>query len=196
MRLPWAFSGENSLEALGGKAFDTDQVYVFGTGPKTGVWDFSVMTYVPSEGKAGQQYFNLMSNFNQESGVGANEWSLVQVYWDMLSTSENVDKFYQQGNAATGVPIQYDKWVEVSVDIDLTANTCEIFYDGVSVAAGTWTTGVEPTNIQVMDIFPIPGDIAASAIYYDDISLTPEPATMALLGMGGLMMLRRRRRKA
>jgi len=47
-----------------------------------------------------------------------------------------------------------------------------------------------------MDIFPVTAD--ASVMYYDDISLIeiPEPATMSLLALGGLAMLRRRRRRA
>ncbi len=39
------------------------------------------------------------------------------------------------------------------------------------------------------------GDIVTAGNYYiDNIRLTPEPATIALLGLGGLAMLRRRRR--
>ena len=42
----------------------------------------------------------------------------------------------------------------------------------------------------------IPVSSDASVMYYDDISLSlvPEPATMALLGIGGLAVIRRRRK--
>jgi hypothetical protein len=40
------------------------------------------------------------------------------------------------------------------------------------------------------------GTNSGGAPSVEDLSLTPEPATMSLLAIGGLMMLRRRRRKA
>jgi len=183
----------NSLAVVGGAG--TDQVFEFGYEPKTGQWDFSVMTYVPSDGKAGEQYFNLMNKF--DVATNTYHWSNVEVHWLMSSTDPNaVDKVTRGRDVATAQPIQYDKWVEVSAAIDLDANSVEIFYDGVSLGGPTtWQKGADPINgIDCLDIFPISAD--ASVMYYDDVSLTPEPATMALLGMGGVMMFRRRRRKA
>lgn len=37
------------------------------------------------------------------------------------------------------------------------------------------------------------GGFDATAVYIDNIRVTPEPATLALLGMGGLALIRRRR---
>ena len=45
-----ANSPSNSLAVVGGAG--TDQCLEFGYEPKTGLWDLSVMTYVPSDGKA------------------------------------------------------------------------------------------------------------------------------------------------
>ena len=185
-----ANSNPNSLAAVGGVG--TDQCYEFGYEAKTGQWDFSVMTYVPSDGKAGQEYFNLMNVFVQATNTY--QWSNVEVYWDMRAGTATADQVYvQDTGAATAAPIQYDTWVEVSADIDLDANTVEVFYDGVSLTGGTIPWSDNPVHgIDVMDIYPATAD--ASVMYYDDISLIPEPATMALLGIGGLMMLRRRRK--
>ncbi len=185
-----ANSQPNSLAAVGGAG--TDQCYEFGYGPKTGVWDFSVMTYIPSDGKAGETYFNLMNTFDQANNNY--QWGQVQIHWMMDPTHANADLVWNQNNLAGAQAIQYDTWVEVSADIDLDVNTCEVFYDGVSLGASAPWSDQAVLGIEVMDIFPISAD--ASVIYYDDISLIPEPATMALLGIGGLMMLRRRRRKA
>jgi len=185
----------NSLAVVGGVG--TDQVLEFGYEAKTGQWLFSAMTYVPSDGKAGHQYFNLMNRFD-EGGAGTNHWSNVEVTWMMDPADPNtVDKVYVDSTAGTTtLPIQYDKWVEVRADIDLDANTVEVFYGGTSLSGGqiSWSKNQLVHGIDVLDIFPVSDD--ASIMYYDDISLTPEPATMALLGIGGLMMLRRRRRKA
>jgi hypothetical protein len=40
------------------------------------------------------------------------------------------------------------------------------------------------------------GAASGQAPTLDDLNATPEPATMSLLAIGGLLMIRRRRRKA
>jgi hypothetical protein len=187
-----ANSAPNSLAVVGGAG--TDQCLEFGYGAKTGLWTFSTMTYVPSAGKAGETYFNLMNTFDQVNSVY--EWSTVEIHWMMNPAQVDlVDKVYMSSNAVGALDIAYDTWVEVSADIDLTNDTVEVFYGGVSLGASTWAyDGEEVHGIDVMDIFPISDD--ASVMYYDDISLVqvPEPATMSLLALGGLALLRRRRK--
>jgi hypothetical protein len=183
----------NSLAVVGGAG--TDQVLEFGYDPKTGQWTFSAMTYIPSEGRAGEQYFNLMNRFDVDAtGAGTTHWSNVEVHFRLDPAHADADTVTRARDSATAQPIQYDTWVEVRADIDLDANSCEIFYDGVSLGGPTtWQKGAQPIHgIDCLDIFPISED--ASVMYYDDISLTPEPATMALLGIGGLALIRRRRR--
>lgn len=190
-----ANSSPNSLAAVGGAG--TDQVFEFGYGPKTGTWDFSAMTYIPSEGKAGETYFNLMNRFDQVTPVY--HWSNVEVHWRMKDAAgADVDlvwnNAFQPDEAAVTLPIQYDTWVEVSADINLTNNTVEVFYGGVSLGAAAWAD--DPVHgIDCMDIFPITSD--ASVIYYDDISLVPEPTSLVMLlglGLGALAVYLRRRR--
>jgi len=165
-----ANSLENSLAVVGGAG--TDQVLEFGYEPKTGLWEFSVMTYLPSAGKAGETYFNLMNRFD-EGGAGTLNWSLVGIHWMMDSANANADLVYNDGDATIKLPIQYDTWVEVSAHIDLDNDTCEAFYGGTTFGATTWSKPAEELHgIDVMDIYPTSGD--ASVMYYDDISLIPE----------------------
>ena len=185
---PWS----NSLAVVGG--LGTDQVFEFGYGAKTGVWDFSTMTYVPAANKAGETYFNLMNKFDDANGVY--QWSKVGVHWMLNSAHANADLVYNDGDATIKLPIQYDKWVEVSAHIDLTNNTTETFYGGASLGVTPWSDPNPVHGIDVMDIYPISGD--ASVMYYDDISLAqvPEPSSLVMLlglGLGALVCIRRRR---
>ena len=146
-----ANSQPNSLAVVGGAG--TDQVLEFGYEAKTGVWAFSAMTYVPSDGKAGHQYFNLMNEFVDVAPT-TYRWSNVEVSWMMDSTDVNFDKVFVSTLADGALDIQYDTWVEVSANIDLDNDTVEVFYGGVSLGATTWSKDQNVHGIDVMDIYP------------------------------------------
>ena len=189
-----ANSPQNSLAAVGGAG--TDQVLEFGSGPKVGVWEFTTMTFVPSAGKAGETYFNLMNKFDQVNNVY--DWSGVGVHWNMTVGDAREGTIYNDNTlAGSELTILFDQWVEVKANIDLINNTCEVFYGGASLATAGWSGQPAPFGIEAMDIYPISAD--ASVIYYDDIKLVqtqvPEPTSLALF-LGGLLgLLGRRRRK-
>jgi len=61
--------------------------------------------------------------------------------------------------------------------------------DSATNLTGTWTA---PTGTAYVSIKLLQWGWEASASSYDNVSVTPEPATMVLLGIGGLLSLRRK----
>lgn len=168
-----AYSGSNSLDSVG----TTDIVQPF-SGYTSGQWTFSAQQYIP-RGFSGESYVILLNTY-----TGSQNWS-TQVRFD--SALGMVESEFEGAQ----LPLIFDDWVEFRVDIDLDANSQSIYYDGSLLSAKSWTEGVSgggALNIGALDIFAN----GATSIYYDDISLVPEPASCLLLGLGLAVGLRRR----
>jgi len=159
---------------IGGNA---DLVHEFNVA--AGTYVLSMMQYIPT-GSTGQNFFILLNEYDDG---GPYDWS-VQLNCD-LDNGQIISDF----GGGAWLPIQYDRWVELKFDIDLDANTIDEYYGGDLLATHQWDDTGRNT-IGAVDLF---GN-GALPIYYDDISLTPEPATLALVALGGLGALRRRRR--
>jgi len=139
--------------------------------------ELSAMQYIP-DGGFGQSFFILLNWYNDG---GPYDWS-AQLNFDM-DAGQVVSDF--GGGATTG--IVYDKWVELKFVIDLAANTVDEYYDGTLLSSHLWDDGGYDT-LECIDLF---GN-GASPVYYDDITIVPEPATLFLLCLGGLALLKRR----
>jgi len=168
----YANSGSKSVEIIG----TSDLVHEFDQAG--GQWVFSAKQYIPS-GATGTTYFILLNTYKDG---GPYDWS-VQLACNMdtgVITSDN-------GGGATA-SIAYDKWIELKFAIDLANNTVGEYYNGALVSNHQWDDNVHGT-LQAIDLY---GN-NASSVYYDDITVVPEPATMTLLCLGGLALIRRRR---
>ena len=168
----YAHSGSNSVEIIG----TADLVHEFNLAG--GTWELSAMQYIP-DGTNGTTYFLLLNTYNDG---GPYDWS-VQLSYN-LDTGIITSDF---GGGATA-PIAYEQWVELKFDIDLDNDTVREYYNGTLLSSHEWDDNDHGT-LGCIDLF---GN-NASSVYYDDITIVPEPATVSLLCLGGLALIRRRK---
>jgi MYXO-CTERM domain-containing protein len=159
-----------------------DSVHTYSV--SSGQWSYRAWQFIPQD-FTGLTDFILNSQYNNG---GPYQWA-VQLGFDAatgLVTDDN-------GRTENSVSFVRGQWAEVRVDFDLTANTIAEYYNGALISSGSWTSnGYTALTFQAVDLFANTG----SVVYYDDMSLTqvPAPAGAAVLGLGGLLAARRRRR--
>lgn len=171
-----ALSAPNSVDING----DADLVRPY-IGYTSGQWTYKAMQYIPDD-FTGESYFILLNTYDLFTSTF--NWS-VQVSFD--AATELVES---ESEGAT-LPLITGQWVEIRADIDLDADNVTLYYDGQLLSSKSWTDGLSGSgalNIGAVDLFAN----GASTIYYDDIALIPEPASLGLLALAGLVALRRR----
>jgi len=167
-----ANSGSISAEIAG----DADLVHEFNLAG--GILELSAMQYIP-DGAAGQSFFLLLNTYNDG---GPYDWS---VQWNCdMDAGQIISNF---GGDATA-NIVYGQWVEMKFVIDLDGNTVDEYYNGTLLSTHEWDDTGNAT-LGCIDLFAN----AASPIYYDDVTVVPEPATLSLLCLGGLALIRKRK---
>ena len=164
-----AASGTKSFLA---NEFETDVIYRLRDGggmpiARSGQWTFSVQTYM-SSAAIGDFYVILLNQYNDASPADSN-WSMQL----RLGTADGVVK--SQFDGAT-TSLIYDEWVEVRAEIDLDADSFDIYYDGTILAEDLiWSENVSTgglTQIDVLDLYT-PGAIPS---YIDDVLLVEATA--------------------
>ncbi len=169
-----ALSAPNSIDVFGA----ADLVHQY-SGSTEGQWTYTAWSYVP-ENYVGESYFILLNTFGT-----TNNWS-VQVRFD--SALSVVESEFE----ATQLPLITDQWVELRAEIDLDADWVDLYYGGAFLSGKVWTEGVSGAgalNIGAVDLYAN----SATTIFWDDMSLVPEPASLALLAFGAIALVRRRR---
>ena len=90
--------------------------------------------------------------------------------------------------------LSLDTWYTVEVWLDTLNNKVKGRAGLQGGTLGAWSTEANMEVPSIVDSGDIIRFLANDVVRYDNVSLVPEPATMALLGLGSLVMLRRRNR--
>jgi len=179
-------------------AGNSDLVHEY-DGYTSGHWTYTAWQYIPTN-MVGESYFILLNTYND---LGPYNWS---VQLDFMSSTgmlvgdcgawDNVTMAYTPG-----------QWAEIRVEIFLDPGDdwTQVYYNGTllddpaladhPVLGGgyRWTGGISGGGGGALDIGAV--DLfanGATSVYYDNMSLVPEPAAGLLLLLGAAVGLRRR----
>lgn len=158
-----------------------DAVHPF-SGYTSGQWSLTAWMLLFQNNHTADTYFIVNNIYNHG---GPYQWA-IQMQFD-TATGRVLDD-YRTENA---VNIAYDRWAEIRFDIDLDANTQSTWYDGQFLSTGTWAVRGGDVAIASIDLYT-----NGATVYYDDFNLVPAPGALALLGLGGIGFVGRRRRRA
>ena len=191
-----SISAPNSaaITAGPGGAYGSDLVHEY-SGYSSGQWRYQASLFIPTNTTGTNTYFILMNKYVDLNPGNVDRWSF-ELQFNLTTNVAYDDLLGTGGGPSPGsasVPIVRNAWIPIRVDIDLSANTFTSFYNGAPVISGAWTRGQAgaTSTIGCVDLYG--GD--ASNVYYDDLSLSqiPSPAGAMVLGLGGLLLARRRR---
>jgi len=171
----YAFSGSQSVNVSG----PTDLVHEFACAG--GQWEVSIDQYIPPTA-SGTTYLILLNTYSD--GGADNSWS-VQIPIDIEAGTAG----YELREAVDPLTVKKDQWANWTFKIDLDANTVGTYYNG-----NLWTTQawqIDGANsLAAIDLYAN----GATPVYYDNLTVVPEPTTLVGLSLllSGALMRRRR----
>ncbi|MBU0637981.1 MAG: PEP-CTERM sorting domain-containing protein [Planctomycetes bacterium] len=172
-----ALSRPNSMSVSNGAG--SDAVHPF-SGYTSGTWVFTAWQYLP-DNLDGLTYFIINNEYNHS---GPYDWAIED---HMDPTSGMVYEAVRDPNGLNPLPIVWNQWVEIRTEIDLDNDWMEHYYNNQLLASGVWAVDGGLIEIQNVDLYA-PHNVD---VYYDDLSLVPEPSAILLLFAGTLMLRRR-----
>jgi hypothetical protein len=161
-----SFTSPNSLLIAGG----ADVVRRF-TGVNSGIWYAKARIFVPST-STGEVWFIMLNRYAPLATN--NNWSVQLVSCVSGCTTAGAlpgmaVNLGGSGNPGTGsAPLITDQWVDVRVEINLTSNTYNLFYNHVLIDTKPWQVG-GVNEVGAFDLF----SNGASQGFMDDIWLDP-----------------------
>jgi hypothetical protein len=133
----------------------------------SGKWRLTAKTYFPSAHNFSSGYLIGLNTFAIPSGPY--HWSL-QVEWNpALGVVRNFDDVL-----GVQVPINYDNWTEVKIEVDLDLDLCNVWYNGIQITTDRiWTEGASGlggvARIQCWDFF----SNGINGFHFDDVVFEP-----------------------
>ncbi len=161
-------SADNSLDILP----TSDSIYEFDENLGVidcGAYTLTVWSYCDSDTYTGQSHIILLNTY---AHGGPNNWS-TQVKWDGAIGMLDADFDHEQ------MPIIYDEWVEVRIEIDLDNNEQSFYYGGDLLYTDTWTERVSGGGQLALECLDMWGNNATS-LFWDDFELTQTASCVCL----------------
>jgi hypothetical protein len=159
-------SGRRAARAIGGTDIANRQQIT------SGVWEFTIQTYVPSTITAGLGAGIIM--LNQYGDPNIDNWSMqLMLNENFFSNSQPLPFMIESQWDGAVLPLVLDEWVEVRALIDLDNDTWDSWYNGEVLAEDLiWTSngfssGPGITEIAVFNLWSSGTD----EIYFDDVVL-------------------------
>ena len=129
-----------------------------------GRWRLTVWVYTPSD-MTGAASFLLLNEYDHEGDfVSRPAWSV----WTEFAADDGMVRSVDTGLT---LPLIYDEWVELRVEVDLERDLVLQYYDAALLARSSWTHRAGRPEWAAIDVF----GYTASAIYYDDLELLRLP---------------------
>lgn len=181
---------DQAIDSQAAELFDYDDLVQEFTGiGGGGKAKFVGWQYLPDDnsGVAGMNtFFILMNNYN--FAPGPKSWS-VQLNFDLTNGLLQDD----MAAGAEDMPIVFNQWMEIEIDIDFDLNTYDAYYGGNVLSTGTQYMNPGDANAKLklaaLDLWADHG----VPVYYDNMSVVPEPSVFLLAGFGLLALIRRKK---
>lgn len=145
----------------------------------SGQWTLQAWHYLARDDHTGDTYYIMNNEYDADARSAT--WA-IQMQFD-ISTGTVIDDL--RGGS---LPIAYDQWALIEIDIDLDNNTQETRYNGDVLSGSVWTSEGGAVAIAAIDLFS-----NGPTAYFDTLSLVPEPASVLLLVGGAAAVFRRRK---
>jgi hypothetical protein len=160
-------STPHSLESTWNAGYAVDLVHEF-TGVDSGQWNFTAWQYIPGDFD-GVTNFLLLNTYVEGGPHNNPDWSNALAF----DSDAGVIRSWE---GAT-LPLIFDQWVEIRIEIDFEIDNQDIYYDDQLLISKSWTAGVAPggaLNLACVDIYA--GDTISTPVYYDDLTLIERPS--------------------
>lgn len=145
------------------------------SGYTSGKWVFRAKQFVSST-SVGDSYLILLNRYQH---FGPYSWSV------QLRCNAAAGVIQENRSSATGpsLPLVTDQWKEIRCEIDISANTVDVYYDNQLLVSQPWKIPTDTNAQDVLACIDLYSDNPASLAFYDDIRIDPGGPQLAFGNM-------------